>query len=104
MGFEDEIFKRGKGLKYTSAETRSTSLDFFCGGAQGDETFEPVRAMPGAVPEDLEKKFKSSVCRIDLPLSHGYPDIIRKLADKSLGTAEAIRSWRRHNGEPLWKK
>ncbi len=97
----DKIFgKSSTPLKYSSAETRSTSLQPFMGDAAGDEKQEGPCFFPYDNRENLELKFKSGANRTDLPSAYGPVSIGRRIADKKTSLASEMFSWIRNRGEP----
>lgn len=100
QGFK--LFGKTKGgVKYTSKNTRGSSLQGFMGGAEFTEKNNGLEKLPIDNPENLEAKFNSGVNRTDMPSSWSYPSVDYKLADRRLGLAEAIQGWRRNKGEPV---
>lgn len=98
------LSKSPKAGEYTSASTRFASLQGFMGGAEITERQDKPMKMPHDESENLEAKFNSGSNRTDIPRMWGHPDVIRKLAGKSLSLANEIRAWRRNGGEPLYRK
>lgn len=92
-----------KPVKYSSVDTRYTSLQHFMGGAEGNEINRPPMKLPIDNNEDLEIKFNSGVNRTDIPRMWGYPNVGRRLAKTKLELANDIKSWRREKGEVLYK-
>lgn len=100
-----KIFQvRKNGISYDSNPTRHLSLDNLMGGAQFREINEACPLNPGEMKEDLEARFNSGVNRTDCPRMWGHPSVDRKLGPKRSFLSEEIASWRRQNGEPLYRK
>lgn len=88
-------------LKYSSADTRISSLQDFMGGAELPEDYDGMQALPIDAPEDLEAKFKSGVNRSDCPRMWGFPNPVKPLGVKRFQLRDAVAGWVRHNGEPV---
>lgn len=86
-------------LKYSSAETRSTSLHSFMGIAAGDEVQKGHCPTPYDNRENLELKFRSGVNRSDIPSAFGPTNWDRRIADKKPSLASEIFSFVRYRGE-----
>jgi hypothetical protein len=95
------IFGKRAPIKYSSVQTRFSSLHGFQGGAEFNEVNSAPDAQPGEIPEDLEARFNSGVNRTDCPRMWGHPQVVRKLANKYLDNEAEIQAWRRDGGERL---
>ncbi len=97
----DKMFGKSKTpLKYSSATTRSTSLQGFLGDAAGEEKQEVPCEVPYDIRENLELKFRSGANRTDIPSAYGPVNIGRTIADKRPSLASEMYSWLRNRGEP----
>lgn len=91
---------RTRPIKYSSAKTRSTSLQGFMGGAEFNETHGPLERHPGEINEDLEYKFNSGVNRTDNPQSYGPANIpTRRIGRLKFALENDVAAWVRKKGE-----
>jgi len=88
-------------LKYSSASTRSTTMQGFLGGAEIEEIQTGALKLPIDTPENLEVKHHSGVNRTDCPSCYGPAKVVRKLCNFTLDNGDAVKSWVRRNGEPV---
>lgn len=94
------IGKRTKPVKYSSARTRSSSLNHFLGGAEINETHAGLEMHPGEIAENLEFKFNSGVNRTDNPKQYGPANIpTRKIGPKRFALENDVSAWVRKKGE-----
>lgn len=96
-----KIFGRGPTLKYSSAGTRSTSLDVFAGNATIDSPLPVPKRLPIDGGENLMHKFQSRACLNDLPSRHGVKVVTKKLAGRFFDIDWDIQNWMRNKGEEI---
>lgn len=91
---------RAKPIKYSSAKTRATSLQFSMGGAEFNEVHERPKLHPGEIAENLEYKFNSGVNRTDNPKQYGPANIpTRRIGKKKFALENDVAAWVRKKGE-----
>lgn len=95
---------RPQGIKYSSVDTRYSSLHGFMGDAEVNEVNFAPSMMPGEVPNDWNAmNIKSGQNKTDLPSAWGMnPDKgLQKIGSAVFTPENIIAGWRRNKGEPI---